>query len=427
MYPKQLSAIFTPKRYAVCEAGTKTGKTVGCMVWLWEQALFGKAEHYWWIAPSVKQARIAFDRTKKGLPRGMFKANLSRQEITLPNGHMIHYLTGEKPDLLYGDDVGAAVLDEYTRLREEAWFAVRSTLTATRGPVRFIGNVRGKKNWGYRLARRAQTRPDWEYARITWRDAVQAGVLEADEIDSARADLPHAVFQELYEALASDEDTNPFGMERVRACVAKASRRKTAAWGWDLAKSVDFTCGIGFDRRMHWTQAEHWQRPWKETMRDILSLVGEVPSLVDSTGVGDAIVEMMQRRKRDAKIIGFKFTQSSRQQLLEGLRLAIHEQECTLPEESLDEFDAFEYEYSRTGGVKYVAAEGMHDDWVMGTALGVSCVRSVIRDPMFFLVGDEQPTGAEAVAAEIEKRQESIDEIQDAIDTDGTWGFDIDA
>jgi hypothetical protein len=31
-------------------------------------------------------------------------------------------------------------------MKEDAWTAIQSTLTATRGPVRIIGNVKGKKN-----------------------------------------------------------------------------------------------------------------------------------------------------------------------------------------------------------------------------------------------------------------------------------------
>jgi len=47
---------------------------------------------------------------------------------------------------LYGEDVYGAVIDEASRMKEDAWTAIQSTLTATRGPVRIIGNVKGEKN-----------------------------------------------------------------------------------------------------------------------------------------------------------------------------------------------------------------------------------------------------------------------------------------
>jgi hypothetical protein len=39
LYPAQERAIFCPARYAVIEASTKSGKTVGCIIWLLEQAI----------------------------------------------------------------------------------------------------------------------------------------------------------------------------------------------------------------------------------------------------------------------------------------------------------------------------------------------------------------------------------------------------
>ena len=48
----QLSGLFNASRYAVVEASTKAGKTAGCLVWLSEQALMGKAgQEFWWVAP----------------------------------------------------------------------------------------------------------------------------------------------------------------------------------------------------------------------------------------------------------------------------------------------------------------------------------------------------------------------------------------
>ena len=56
---------------------------------------------------------------------------------------MLWFKGADKPDALYGEDVYAAVIDEASRCKEEAWHAVRSTLTATRGPIRIIGSGLG--------------------------------------------------------------------------------------------------------------------------------------------------------------------------------------------------------------------------------------------------------------------------------------------
>ena len=212
LYEEQTQALFNPRRYAVVEAATKTGKTTAALFWLFEQALLGsdRFDEYWWVAPSSGQARMAFNRLLRMLPPGFGHARRSSPAtITLPNGRVISFRTGENPDLLYGEDVGAAVLDEYTRMREDTWWAVQTTLTAANGPARLIGNVRGTLGWGFRLARKAEAGdPDWHYMRMTWREGVRAGVIDRASVELARRQLPASVFQELYEARASDDDTH---------------------------------------------------------------------------------------------------------------------------------------------------------------------------------------------------------------------------
>lgn len=377
MYRKQLDAIFASERYAIIEASTKSGKTVGCMVWLAERAMEGKAgRNYWWVAPIYPQAKIAFRRLKRGLPSETYTANEAELTLTLLNGTVIWFKGADKPDSLYGEDVYAAVIDEASRCKEESWVAVRSTLTATRGPIRIIGNVKGRKNWAYRMARRAEAgAPNMHYAKITALDAVAGGVLDAAEIEDARQQLPEAVFNELYLADAADDQGNPFGAAAIRACVGELSLEKAEVWGWDLAKSHDWTVGFGLDADGRVCDFERWQAPWEVTVERIIYLTGDAQALVDSTGVGDPILERLQKGR--SNFSGYLFSAPSKQKLMEGLAVAIQHREITYPAGSVefpnvivDELEAFEYVYTRTG-VHYSAPEGAWDDCVCGLALAV--------------------------------------------------------
>src|SRR3990167_8326742 len=160
MYQKQSEAFFTEARYSFIEASTKSGKTVGALAWLWEKALFGKRnQNRWWVAPVYPQAEIAYRRLKQGLPREIYEMcvwNETSLRVKVPSGGFIWFKSGEKPDTLFGEDVYDAVIDEASRVRQESWHAVRSTITATQGSVRIIGNVKGRKNWFYNLARKAE-------------------------------------------------------------------------------------------------------------------------------------------------------------------------------------------------------------------------------------------------------------------------------
>ncbi len=326
--------------------------------------------NFWWVSPIYAQAKIAFRRLKRALPETVYRANESELTLTLLNGAVIWFKGGDNPDSLYGEDVYGAVIDEASRCREESWIAVRTTLTKTRGPIRIIGNVKGRRNWAYRLARRAEAgEPDMHYARITAADAIAAGILSADEIEDARSKLPEAVFQELYEAIPSDDGGNPFGIAAIRACIGELSSGAPRNWGWDLAKSTDWTVGIALDSASHVCQFERWQAPWETTIDRIFTLAPSVPALVDSTGVGDPVLEALQ--KRGGSFEGFKFSAASKQQLMEGLAVAIQQRRVTFPDgELVNELESYEYVYSRTG-VHYAAPPGMHDDCVCALALAV--------------------------------------------------------
>ena len=113
LYPAQEQAIFAAERYAVTEATPKSGKTVGCIVWLIEQAVLGSpGANYWWVAPVTAQADMAFDRAKRMLDGQAVKVSRTRKMLTLPNHTRIWFKSADAPDSLFGEDVHAAVIDE---------------------------------------------------------------------------------------------------------------------------------------------------------------------------------------------------------------------------------------------------------------------------------------------------------------------------
>ena len=377
-------------RYTVTEASTKTGKTASHIIWLLEQALKCKEnQSVWWVAPTYGQAEIAYRRMKKQVTaKNFFKANETKLTLTLPTGAIIQFKSAEKPDNLYGDDVYAAVFDEFTRAREEAWHALRSTLTATQGPCKFIGNVKGKKNWGYRLGLKAKSgESNYEYFKITAYDAAKESHLTKmtlEEIEQARQDLPENVFKELYLAEASEDGSNPFGTDHINACIKPISLTPPVAFGVDLAKSFDYTVIIGLDQEGNICYFDRFQKDWAGTKDEIVRIVKHYPCLIDSTGVGDAIVEDLQRLT--SNIEGFKFSSSSKQQLMEGLASAIQQRKTSvLDGVHLNEMESFEYEYTRTG-VRYTAPQGLHDDTVCAHALAVKKLSEANRTGTYIII-----------------------------------------
>lgn len=378
LYSYQTAILNSTARFTITEAATKSGKTASHIVWLFEQALqCSKGQSVWWVAPTITQAKIAYERMKVQITesnnRTFFTFNETNRVITLLTGSKIEFKTAEKPDNLYGDDVYAFVFDEFTRAREQAWHALRSTITATGGKGKFIGNVKGSKNWGHKLAMRAKNDndTDFEYFKITAYNAAEAGMLTkdgrafADEIQAAKKDLPENVFKELYLAEATDEGSNPFGLKFIKDCTNSISGLPAVCYGVDLAKSFDYTVEIGLDKIAQVCHFDRYQLDWRQTTARIKTL--NKPMAIDSTGVGDPIAEEVAGVLPNVEM--YKFTDLSRQQLLEGLAVAIQKHLISFPEGRITyELEQFEFVYS-SAGTRYRSPEGEHDDCVMALAL----------------------------------------------------------
>jgi len=388
MYPAQRDAIFHAARYVVVEAATKVGKTVSCLFWLLEQAALngGPGRNFWWVAPSTKQATIAFTRAVAYLPKRWVHVHHTHRTIRLPNGSTIWFLTGEKPDLLYGEDVYAAVIDEATRVRQESWTAVRTTLTFTNGPVRIIGNVRGKKNWAYKMARRAERgdTPTMHHARLTAYDAAAAGILDYAEIEDARDQMEEDDFKQLFLAEATEGTSNPFGHDAIRACrVARYSTAPTAALGVDLARKHDWTVIIGLDADFNVTFIQRFRQSWPKTEDAIVAAgsVGKfkIGTTLDATGLGDPVLAHVE--EKGALVQGYVYSPVSKQHLMLRLKSRIQSGLIGFPTEEGRKKDdpavqlnyelhAFEVEYTERN-VVYSVPDDEFDDCVNALALAV--------------------------------------------------------
>jgi hypothetical protein len=412
LYPYQVAILDCVARYTVTIASTKVGKTASHIVWILEQALqctndvrkvtfkFDDQgnptwvenkdqgllnQSVWWVAPTFNQAKIAYDRLKVQLSdRNFFTSNETNLIITLKTGVKIHFKTAEKPDNLYGDDVYAVVFDEFTRARETAWHALRSTITSTGGKVKFIGNAKSKKNWGYKLAMKAKAGQDVDYKffKITAYDAADCGMKTKDgrpfieEIESAKRDLPESVFNELYLAEASEDGSNPFGMKYIAAvCHPDLSTQPSCCYGIDVANKSDSTSIIGLDKLGTMSHYHNFTRTgWPHVIATIKSLPRK-PMAQDSTGVGDPVLADVQQTNTD--IEGYIFTQQSKQRLMEGLAVGIQSRKLLIADDGdvvngtgklRHQLEQFEIVYTRTG-VTYSAPEGEHDDDVCALAL----------------------------------------------------------
>jgi hypothetical protein len=374
-HPAQAAILVAARRFNVLQCGRRFGKTQMGVLLAVEAALAGQPVG--WFAPTYKFLDDVWRDLQRALRDVPMTVDKQQRRLDLCTGGTIECWTMDTVDPARGRKYALVILDEASVMRdlEAVWTeAVRPTLTDLRGAAWFLGTPKGR-NAFHRLFVKGQTgEPEW----ASWRFAtVDNPYMDADEVESARRDLPDLAFRQEYLGEAIENAGNPFGIEAIRACIAPLSTEPVISIGQDLAKSVDWNVTVGLDANGSTALYDRWQGPGETTETRVLGHVAKARALIDSTGVGDPIVERLQKGR--SNIDGFKFTALSKQQLMEGLAGAIHRREITYPDGPIvHELEAFQYEYTASG-VHYAAPAGMHDDCVCALALAVRLHAQPIR------------------------------------------------
>lgn len=357
----QKAVLDSTARFKVLMCGRRWGKSLISRSISITEALAGRITGY--VTPTYALAKVFFDEIAKTLPSEIATANRSDLTFKFITGGEIRFFTGERLDNFRGLRLHNVIIDEaaYIPSLQDAWNnAIRPTLTDFQGKALFISTPRGK-DFFYSLYLRNEG--DWQSFKYTTYD--NPYILRS-EIDEAKASLPKAAFEQEYLANPAENAANPFGIDFIRQNITSLSDKQPICYGIDLAKSYDYTVIIGLDADGCVCHFDRFQSDWSATKNRIRNLQA-VPKLIDATGVGDPIVEELQRE--DHLIEGFKFTSTSKQQLMEGLVNSIQQGTIRYPEGNIvDELSMFEYVYTARG-VKYSAPDGMHDDSVCSLAL----------------------------------------------------------
>lgn len=248
--------------------------------------------------------------------------------------------------------------------------SIRATLSDYKGDAWFLSTPKGKNDF-YKLYSRGFS---GEHNWMSWQMSTYMNpYIDPLEIDDAKKDLPELAFSQEYMAEFNENAANPFGIQYIDQCTYPLSNQPAVCYGIDLAKYHDWTVIIGLDRNGSVCDFRRFQKDWRSTTREILDLP-RAHIAIDSTGVGDPIGEDIARIR---PVELFKFNQHSKQQIMEGLAVAIQSRIITFPEGVItEELKNFEYEYTRSG-VKYSAPTGLHDDAACALALAWNIYQKV--------------------------------------------------
>jgi hypothetical protein len=377
LHPGQRRVHDSTARHRIVMCARRFGKTMLGVNETCETALDGK----WvgWFSPTYKYALNAWRDIVVRLRPVAQDVSEQEKRIALITGGIVEVWTTDNPDAGRSRAYDLAVVDEAGLIRNgltAIWqHAIRPTLTDRAGRALFLGSPKGVSSEFCAMYRKAEA-PTW--AAFTGA-TLENPYIDPAEIEAARHELPAEVFAQEYEGIPSEDGGNPFGLQHIAACtvrdptaLARLQALKPRAFGWDFARSQDYTEGVGLAKDYEVCRHHRWQGvPWPEQLARIHQLTGAVPAWGDSTRsrVDDVIVQDLQRM--GTPIQGVAFSASIRQALLERLQVCMHQHKLQIPDGPLvRQLESFGYTYT-AAGVKYAAPEDEHDDGVMALALAV--------------------------------------------------------
>lgn len=372
-HPSQLRVYRELARFSVLEIGRRWGKTTFAQQIVIDRALDG--ESVGWFAPTYRFLADSIRVFERALNPIIRHIDRTEKRIELRTGGVIEFWSCDDEDAGRGRSYDLVVVDEagFVPSLLTTWQAsIYPTLTDRRGSALFLGTPKGCGDF-HRLYTQAEgdTTGAWRAFRI---GSAENPAIAPEEIAMARAMLPPAIFAQEMEGVPAEDGGNPFGISAIRDCIGPLSNAEPAFWGVDLAKSQDWTVALALDSSGAVCRLQRWQTPWTVTRARLSEMIRDTPAQIDSTGVGDPICEDLRKVCRRAE--GFKFTSQSKQQLMEGLQLAIQTTAVQYPDGWLrTELEAFGFRYSARGTVAYEATSG-NDDGVCALALAVYARRA---------------------------------------------------
>ncbi len=381
-----------PARFRVIDCGRRWGKsTFGIkeLVFILVDKLYKTKQNVrgWVVAPTFPLVREDWRIAETVLHPLKPTKHLTemRMECFIAKKRLeIEFKSAERDDEgLRGAGLDAVLIDEASRVSRSSWeMGIRPALADKQGRAIFISTPKGR-NWFYDVYLMGKDSDEWK----SWHyPTYSRPSFPKEEWDAIVKTTPERILKQEYLAEFLEDEATVF--HNLSSCFRGALEQplegESYVFGVDLARTEDFTVIIGIKKsnRQVIYFSRHKETDWslqKELIKSISIKYNRAKVLLDSTGVGDPIEEDL--RKAGCRIEGYKFNNTSKQEMVEQLIVAIEQGLIGIPKELdilLDEVKAFEYELLPSGRIRYQAPEGLHDDCVIALGLAVMGVRHIL-------------------------------------------------
>lgn len=341
--------------------------------------------------PTYKQAKsVMFDQlVKEHVPMELVdKMNESELAIYYKNGSIQRFVGCDDINKHRGVNPIDVVFDEYSEVDPEIWTAiVQPVLRENHWTATFIFTPKGK-NHSWEILEYGRQNPSQWFTSVKTVDDTYG--LTESEIEEAKKATPEALFNQEYYCDFL-ENAGAF-FRRIKNNLYEAddyvNPNHFYQIGIDLAKYNDFTVITPFDLATFKVKKQERfnQVDWnfqKYLIEASARKYNNAKLKMDRTGVGDPVVEDLERRGlnigEDGAVV---FNQRTRRELLDNLSVLIQQDKIKIPNdpELIAELEAFQFTLTDKGKIEVKSRKGLHDDRVFSLALAVHWVDNPIAN-----------------------------------------------
>lgn len=387
----QRAFLTAPHKIRVLACGRRWGKTDACAAATLFALTRDSPTKHVLIAPTQDQAKLLFDRVAELLerllekwpfPRGPSEERPKVSRTPYPKltfgPHRVTARSGHLGRSLRGNEATHIVIDEAAFLAEEVITEVAMPMLATtNGELTMISTPRGMNHF-WRFFHFGVEGQHGVWSRRA--PSSESPLVSPEYLQVQRDLISERAFRTEYEAEFLDGKGRVFRTELIDAALTpRLEVGEGPFWiGVDWARYSDYTAVAvlaGTRDRAHLVEADRFHGlPWAEQVERVARLIERYPQasvLCDATGVGDPLVEQLQRRLSGCAIEGATFTAGFKAQLIDRLVWSFENQALRMEPnpELIRELSHFEWQPSRSGQGKLGASSGFHDDLVIALAL----------------------------------------------------------
>lgn len=252
---RQIHAALDAKRFGVCVAHRRLGKTVSAVNHLIKGAVTcpRPRPRFGYIAPTFRQAKtIAFDYLQHfSRPIPGVTANQSELRVDYPNGGQVRLYGADNPDSLRGIYLDGVVLDEFGLMAANTFSeVVRPALADRGGWALFIGTPNGRNQF-YELWDYAQRDPEWFALMFK---ASETGIISPEELTASRRVMTEDEYAQEFEC---SFEASVRGAIYARELASARSAGRIARVPYDpiLPVDTDWDLGVGDSTAIWFSQS----------------------------------------------------------------------------------------------------------------------------------------------------------------------------